>query len=303
MIGKSWWRGFLVRGVLWRKALLWAVLNVPIFLEPAVIAFWTALFFLWRPIRHGAMLNLKAIFPRSTLVGNLFRTYRLLWNFAWTMTDNVRFSELETVPDWEFVGFEHYQRLQSHKGGAIILTAHMGSYDLGAQLLSTRGDRKLTIVRAPEPDPETQAYEARAHQRSTAASVRTDYNTRATALAFELMAALQAGEIVAIQGDRVTGAIASIPSQLFGHSTLLPSGPFALAMAARVPIFPLFVIRLGRRRYRLLTCAPISVERTSRDRDADLRGGVTAWSETLERVIREHWYQWYTFEPFYPASS
>jgi lauroyl/myristoyl acyltransferase len=288
---------------MWRKVLRWAVLNVPICLEPAIIAFWTSLFFLWRPIRRGAMLNLQAIFPRSTVAGTLFRTYRLLWNFAWTITDNVRFKELETVPDWEFVGFEHYQHMQSHPGGAIILTAHMGSYDLGAQLLSMRGDRRLTIVRAPEPDPETQEFESRAHDRATAASVRTDYSTRTAALAFELMAALQAGEIVAIQGDRVTGTIASVSSQLFGRPTLLPSGPFALAMATGTPIFPLFVIRLGRRRYRLLTCAPISVERTTRDRDADLRRGVTAWSETLERVIREHWYQWYTFEPFYLPSS
>jgi len=288
---------------MWRKVLRWAVLNVPICFEPAVIAFWTSLFFLWRPIRRGAMANLRAIFPRSTAVAILFRTYRLLWNFAWTVTDNVRFSELGTVPDWEFAGFEHYQRLQSHPGGAIILTAHMGSYDLGAQLLAMRGDRKLTIVRAPEPDPETQEFESRAYQRSTAASVRTDYNTRTAALALDLVIALQAGEIVAIQGDRVTGAIASLSSQLFGHSTLLPSGPFALAMATGVPIFPLFVIRLGRRQYRLLTCAPISVERTGRDRDSDLRRGAMAWSETLESVIRDHWYQWYTFEPFYQASS
>jgi lauroyl/myristoyl acyltransferase len=303
VIGKTWWRGFLVRGVMWRRVLRWAVLNVPICLEPAIIAFWTLLFFLWQPVGRGARANLQAIFPRSTMIGNLLRTYRLLWNFAWTITDNVRFAEMATVPDWEFVGFEHYQRLQRHEGGAIILTAHMGSYDLGAQLLATRGDRKLTIVRAPEPDPETQEFEARAHKRSTAASVRIDYNTRATDLAFQLMEALQAGEIVAIQGDRVTGAVASIPAELFGQPTLLPSGPFALAMAARVPIFPLFVIRLGRRRYRLLTCEPISVERTSRDRDADLRSGVAAWTETLEHVIREHWYQWYTFEPFYRTST
>ena len=288
---------------MWRKILRWGVLNVPIVLEPAVIAFWTSLFFMVRPVWRGAMTNIQAIFPRSTYLRNLLRTYRLLWNFAWTITDNVRFSELETVPDWEFVGFEHYQRLQSHEGGAIILTAHMGSYDLGAQLLARRGDRKLTIVRAPEPDPETQDFESRAHQRATAASLRTDYNTRTADLAFELMAALQAGEIVAIQGDRVTGAIASLPSKLFGHPTRLPSGPFALAMATRVPIFPLFVIRMGRRRYQLLTCAPFTVERTGRDRDADLRSGVSAWSVMLEEVIRKHWYQWYTFEPFFSASS
>ena len=35
-----WWRRFLVRGVFWRQFLRWAVLNVPLWLEPTVMASW-----------------------------------------------------------------------------------------------------------------------------------------------------------------------------------------------------------------------------------------------------------------------
>ena len=70
-------------------------------------------------------------------------------------------------------------------------------------------------------------------------------------------------------------------------------------MASRAPIYPLFIIRLARRRYRLLTLAPITVTRTSRDRDSDIRRGVEQWIANLESTIRDAWFQWFAFEPFY----
>lgn len=293
----SWRRRYLVRGVFWRQLLRWAVLNVPCWIEPVLLGFWALIFLLWGPGRRGMMLNLKAILPGSSSIGNVFRAYRILWNFAWTIDDAVRFRETRMVPDWEFVGMENFEKLQSHPGGAIILTAHMGSYDLGANLFAETSPRKIVMVRAPEVDPQTRAYEEQQQERGTE-SLRIDFNTKAADLAFDLLDAVRAGEIVAIQGDRVTPGIATLPATLFGKPTEMPAGPFALAMAARAPIFPLFVIRQGRRSYRLLTCPPIMVERRGRDRDADLRRALDSWTAELERVIREWWYQWFDFEPF-----
>jgi predicted LPLAT superfamily acyltransferase len=110
---------------------------------------------------------------------------------------------------------------------------------------------------------------------------------------------VQSGELIAIQGDRVTPGIASLPGTLFGKRAEIPAGPFALAMAARAPIFPLFVIRRGRRHYRLLTLPPIHVTRRSRNRDEDLGRAVSEWCTQLEGVIRCAWWQWYAFDAFY----
>ena len=290
----KWARRFLVHGVFWRQFLRWAVINVPIWIEPMILGWWSALFLLWGPGRRGSMHNLRAIKPHSWPVANFFRTYRVFWNFAWTIADNVRHREEDMIPDWEFVGIEHFDALQSRDGGAIILTAHMGSYDLGAQLFAEYSTKKIVMVRAPEIDPDTRKYE----EANLGDEVRVSFNTAASDLALDLLSAVQNGDVVAIQGDRVTRGIATVGTTLFGKSTRIPAGPFALAMAARAPIYPLFVIRLGRRKYRLLTCEPIEVTRTSRDRDADIRRGVEQWSRTLESTIRDSWYQWFAFEPY-----
>jgi len=290
----TWWRRFLVHGVFWRRFLRWAVLNVPIWIEPFVIAWWSAFFLLWGPIRRSVMRNLAAIKPRSSTFANLFRVYRVFWNYAWTIADNVRHREQGMVPDWEFTGFEHFDELQSREGGAIILTAHMGSYDLGASLFAEFSTKRIVMVRAPETDPETREFEE-AH---LADRVQISFNT-ASDRALELLSAIQSGEVIAIQGDRVTPGIATVDTMLFGKPVRVPAGPFALSMASRAPIYPLFIIRLARRRYRLLTLAPITVTRTSRDRDSDIRRGVEQWIANLESTIRDAWFQWFAFEPFY----
>ena len=69
-------------------------------------------------------------------------------------------------------------------------------------------------------------------------------------------------------------------------------------MATQAPIFPLFVMRTGRRRYCLLTREPIQLVRTSRDRDEDIRRGVDEWVRALETAIRRGWQQWFAFEPY-----
>ncbi len=297
----SWWRRFLVRGVVWRQLLRWAVLNVPISIEPIVIAFWSLFFLLWGPGRRGVMRNLTAIKPGSWAVANFLRTYRVFWNFAWTITDNVRFKETRTTPDWEFDGLEHFEQLQARESGAIMLTAHMGSYDLGAQLFAETSSRPMTMVRAPEIDPQTREFEEAQHER-LGDGLKIDFSTRATDLALDLLDAVRRGEIVAIQGDRVTPGITSIPATLFGKPLQIPAGPFALAMAARVPIFPLFVVRVGRRHYRLVTRQPIEVIRT-RDRAESFERAVAQWIEQLENVVASHWYQWFTFEPYFEESA
>ncbi|HEX6177850.1 MAG TPA: lysophospholipid acyltransferase family protein [Thermoanaerobaculia bacterium] len=297
---KRWIGRGRVYGVFWRQLLRLAVLNCPPFVEPTVMAWWSAFFLLWGPGRRGVMRNLSIIKPGSWAITNFFRTYRVFWNFAWTITDNARFRELAITPDWHFKGLEHLAELESRPGGAIILTAHMGSYDLGANVFSTVSSRQIVMVRAPETDPKTQQFESEQRETGTAETLRVNFNVNSTDLAIELLHAIEAGHLIAIQGDRVTSGVASVNVKFFGRTVPLPAGPFALAMASRAPIYPLFIIRGGRRRYVLQTCPPITVERRSRNRDEDLRAAVQAWAQQLETVVASQWQQWFTFEPFAP---
>src|ERR1043166_6550290 len=283
---------FHARGVFWRQFLRWAVLNVPLWIEPAIIGFWALFFLLWGPGRRGVMRNLSLILPGSSALANFFRSYLVCWNFSWSLSETGRFREMRLIPEWEFAGREHLEALRSG-GGAILLTSHMGSYDLGAHLFAEVSGRRIVMVRAPEADPRTHEFE----EKLLTDDVEGQFNMDGSTLALDLLHAVRDGAIVAIQGDRMTGAISGVPATLFGKAIEIPAGPFALAMTARVPIYPIFVVRRGWQRYLLRAEAPFALVR-SRDRDADFAAAARAWTAVLEGVIREDWEQWFAFEEF-----
>lgn len=285
-----------VRGVFWRRLHHWAVRSVPWYVEPILMAWSSLAFYLgWAPGRRAVQKNLRAVLPGSSRLMNFVRGWRVFHSFSWVMTDTWRFTETGAASDWEIEGLDRLEALLSDDSGRVILTAHMGNYDLGSYLLTERLGRSMTVVRIPELDPETQAY-ASARRLESIKKLTVEYNVSPDALGLPLLDAVRDGNLVAIQGDRSPAGVASMTLPLFGIPTRIPSGPFVLAMTARAPIYPLFVIRTGIRRYRVIIHNAIECSRTGRDRRKDLEGPMRQWLEILEPTIRRHWDQWHYFE-------
>lgn len=284
-----------MKGAVWRRVLDWSATNVPFFLEPIFIAFWSVLFFLMATDGRAALIhNLGFVFPRTPKWQLNLRALRVFWNYAWTLSDVARVRAGTAVCDWHFEGIERFDAICAEPGGVIIMTAHMGSYDLGAQLFADKIRRQIVMVRAPEPDAETQKY---AEQRGWAGNAPVSVgNSQQGMLSVDLLAALRRGDALAIQGDRCPEGLASLPGELFGRTVRVPSGPFVLSLTTGAPIIPLFVIRLGRRSYLLRAGEPIRCIKTGRDREKDLLPGVNAWCAELGQTSLRFWRQWYCFE-------
>ena len=292
-------RRFAVRGVFWREYLDFALRNVPFYLQPILLFVMTVFFFFFAaPARRAIVSNLAVVLPGSSVVANYFRAFRTLLNFAWTMTEAAHYKLNRADFAYEIVGSEFLEQL-ARAHGAIVLTAHMGSYDLGAALFAQKFNREIRMVRAPEPHRESERHLNETVQQTGAGAIKIDYNKEGALLSFDLLSALRKGEIVSIQGDRVIPGVAEAKGRLFGHDALLPGGPFTLALVAQVPIYPLFVARAGYRRYRVIVDEPIIVTRTSRARDEDIAAAVDAWCRVLEQTIARHWDQWFGFAPIF----
>jgi lauroyl/myristoyl acyltransferase len=295
----SWFRRFAVRGVLWRHYLDFGVTNVPFYLIPITIFFWTIFFFFFAvPARRAVLSNLRVIRPRSFRLTNYFRAFVTLHNFAWTISDAADFKLNRNEFAYSIDGAEFLDRLAAAQG-AVLLTAHMGNYDLGAAIFAHRFLREIRMVRAPETDERTAQHLDASLERAGGGAVRIAYNTAGMQLSFELLNALREGQIVSIQGDRVVAGVASRKAKLFDRMVRLPEGPFMLAFVAQVPIFPLFVVRSGYHRYKIIACPPIECRRSPEPRDASVDHALNAWCHTLENVIALNWSQWFSFVPIF----
>jgi lauroyl/myristoyl acyltransferase len=294
--------GFAVRGVFWRQYLDWAALNLPFYFYPVNLVFFTLFFFFFAaPARRTVVANLAAILPGSSRAMNHVRAFRTLYNFACTISEAAIHKINKEEFSYEIIGAKWLEQLGAAQG-AIVLTAHMGSYDLGAALFAEKFQREIRMVRAPEPDRQTAAHLSASVEKAGEGAVKVDYNTAGALLSFDLLKALRDGEIVSIQGDRIEGDVAQISARLFGKNVRLPNGPFVLALVAQMPIYPLFIARSGYRSYQIIVREPIRVLRTSGTREDDITEGVAKWCAVLEEIIASRWDQWFAFTPIFPAS-
>ena len=288
---------FAVRGIIWRQYLDWATINLPFFLYPILQFFWTFFFFFFAaPARRIVLANLAIALPGSSRAMNYLRVFRTFHNYAWTISEAAIYKLIKEEFSYEIIGAKWLDQLGAAQG-AIVLTAHMGNYDLGAALFAEKFNREIRVVRAPEPDQQTAEHLSASLEKSGEGAIKIDYNTTGAMLSFDLLNALRLGEIVSIQGDRVEGGVAEISAHLFSTRVRLPSGPFVLAQVARVPIYPLFIARSGYRSYQIIVREPITVLRGGPDRADDIAHAVEKWCQVLEQLIAEHWDQWFAFAP------
>jgi lauroyl/myristoyl acyltransferase len=297
---RRWFRRFAVRGIFWRKYLDFGVGNVPFYLRPIMIVFWTTFFFFFAaPARKAILSNLRVVLPGSGRLTNLARAWLTLYNFAWTIADAADYKLAKTEFAYEVEGARWLDQLAA-ASGAVLLTAHMGNYDLGAAIFAQRYAREIRMVRAPEPDEETAQHLDESLERTGAGAVKIAYTTSGLSLPFELLNALREGEIVSIQGDRGVGQVSQREARLFGEVVRLPEGPFMLAFVGQAPIFPLFIVRTSFHHYKIIACETIHCLRTDRSRDA-IEEAMAAWCRTLEEVIAANWSQWFSLVPIFPA--
>lgn len=279
------------------------MVNLPFYFQPAFLFFWTIFFFFFAaPARRAIVANLGPVFPNSWRLTNYFRAWLTMYNFAWAIADAADFKINKVNFAYELNDSQLLAELAAAKG-AILLTAHMGNYDLGAAVFAQKFDREIRMVRAPEPHRESAEHLSAALEKTGEGGVVVDYNVQGSLLSFDLLAALRQGAIVSIQGDRVVAGVTQSTAKLFGHDVPLPNGPFVLAQVANAPIFPLFVVRSGYREYRIIVRAPINVPRTGQARENDIRIALALWTQILEEVIVQYWNQWFAFLPVFLAKE
>lgn len=227
---------------------------------------------------------------------NYLRVLRVFVNFGWSLTDMTAYRISKARFRYELEGGRFLDQLAAARGG-IVLTAHMGNYDLGAALFAEKFNRQIRMVRAPEPDALAAQHVDLALQQSSAGAVKVGYSNEGTSLAFDLLNALRGGEIISIQGDRIVGEISRAPVKLFNRDVFLPNGPFVLSFVSGTPIYPLFIVRTAYRKYKIIAREPIVCFRGNGSRDEVIAEAMQRWAQVLEEIVGGYWPQWFSFTP------
>lgn len=259
---------------------------IPCWMENFFICWGVLLFYqLARDQRRAVINNLQVLHPKWNSLQAWAGGYAVFWNFGRTYIDALRFKQSGHQIHWEVEGAEHLQAMLTQSKGLLLVTAHMGNYDLAASYFVQILRRKLHMVRAPERVSETQSMRANRELEG----VETHYNTKDGTLGHKLVRLLMDGEVVAVQADRVVGDVSPMTVAVDPVIELkIPRGPWVLSCLQGINCLQVIVTRRGSYSYKI-SMSPVTY---SKDRtEAQI-----AWSRQLLSVARSNWQQWYVFE-------
>jgi KDO2-lipid IV(A) lauroyltransferase len=289
-----------VTGLFWYRFHKWAVSTLPAWtLWPITITFTTFFFFTIFNIRRAIASNLEKVLGPCGFFARQRRIYATMWTFGWCLTE--RYERLTTDRPFELSieAIEHWNDVASLDRGFVMVTAHLGMYEVSSMLPTPDGPRHVHLVREPEMDPRAQEFIRQCVRSVEGAHYTMHFQSTDPLQGMIFLDALRRREIVAMQGDRPRVGSRTVPATLFGRPIELPSGPAALARTAGVPMLPVFALREGRRRCRVVFCPRVDVPRTD-DRTADLTAAMGHVAADVERAVRRAPHQWFVFRELWP---
>lgn len=181
-------------------------------------------------------------------------------------------SLFEEVEGWSIVE----ERLAREKG-LIIVTGHLGNWELGGAYAAARGLPLHAVARYME-NPLFDRYLTRTRERIGMMIVHDDEAVR------RVPRALRNGHAVAFLVDQGAVGLASTWVPFFGRLAKTPRGPAVFALRLGAPVVFGVALRQPSGRFRL-TFEPIDTTRSG-DLDADVDRIVAEYTKVLEKWVR-----------------
>ena len=190
-------------------------------------------------------------------------------------------------------GSEHLAAAQAAGRGTILITGHLGHWELGGLLLALRGLR-MTVITLPEPSGALTRWRGACRQRLGISTIAVGPGHD---FAFvEMLRTLRGNGCLAMLVDRPYHGT-GITVRQFGRETQYSTAAAMLAHHTGAAVIPAFVLRLPNHRYRAITCPPIGMAA------GPLRGtmqeNTQRIADVFEVLIRRHPEQWFNYVPLF----
>jgi len=189
------------------------------------------------------------------------------------------------VEEWR--GFEHITAARARGKGGILITGHIGNWELGGILLAIEGV-PLTVVTLEEPATGLTQWREAYRRRLGIKTI----SIGADPFSFVgLVSALRRNEFVAMLVDRPIAA-AAVPAQFFGAAAQFSGAPSLLWKHTGAEVIPAFVLQKPGGRYVSVLAPPVPME-------VDGAANAQRIATIFETVVRSNPEQWFNYVPIW----
>lgn len=186
-------------------------------------------------------------------------------------------------------GFEHFRRLADRPGAFVLLSSHVGNYEMaGYTLVSDRKRLNALVFSGEKQTVMEHRTEMFADKNIHMIPVSDDMSHL-----FLLDQAIQQGEIVSMPADRIFGSQKSVSATLLGAPVRLPLGPFSVAAMHGLRVLAVNVMKVTPNRYHVYV-RPISYDHRA-PRQEQTRQLAQRYAAELEHILTIYPTQWYNY--------
>lgn len=224
--------------------------------------------------------NLKMAYKDISIAEAKKLVVKIYRNFAKFIYEFLILPKVDKTNLFNYLEIEHREYLDraiKNGKGVLVLTSHIGNWELGAGMLGILG-YSPTVISLSQPSKYIKQFFTK---RREAVGMKVVYVDEKLT---PVISTLRKGGVVATLGDRV---YLGRPEQgkLFGEKFYFPSGVFELQKRLNTSILPAFCVREGDR-YKVYF-------------EPELSNGVNEWAQILEKYIKQYITQWFVFDPLW----
>lgn len=190
-------------------------------------------------------------------------------------------------------GQELMDALETHPEGFILLSSHVGNYEIAGYSLKPKSKRFNALVFAGETATVMENRQKILSQNNMSMiPVKEDLSHL-----FAVNSALDNGEIVSMPADRIFGSQKYAECLFFGEKARFPLGTFAMAVQKEVSVLAVFVMKDGYKKYHAY------VREILCDKQANKREQMSLMAQNfatqLEDIVRRYPTQWFNYFDFW----
>lgn len=257
-----------------------------------VLAFYYALFS--SAARRASRTYLEKLHPQ---VG-FWRLYRHILTFAEVTLDRLFFAKGDLKAfDVRFTGEEHLSKLREQKKGALLLLAHVGSFEAGRAFSE---ERAFPINILGYFKNSRMLNEALEKLNPSVNARLIDIQQDSVEFVFKVQERIEAGELVATMGDRLGADGKSATANFLGKPARFPTGPYQLAASLGCPVILCFGLFHEPNRYELYAepfADKVTLPRGNREQA--IQAYAAQYAERLEHYTRLAELNWFNFYDFW----
>jgi KDO2-lipid IV(A) lauroyltransferase len=234
------------------------------------------------------MQNLELAFPQES-EENQRRILRELYrNLGWLLAEFCqmpRYSQANTSSFLRYEGLQHYLDAKARGKGVLVVTGHLGAWELSSYYHSLMGHPMSMVIRRLDNELVDRLVNSIRCQHGNKVVHKDDF-------ARGLISAMRQGETVGILMDTNMTPPQGLFVDFFGTMACTASGMARVALNTNAAVLPGFLLwDESAQRYVLHFGEELELVRTE-DNEADIVANTALFTKVLERYVREYPGQW-----------